>query len=83
MTAGEWFAFVALSAVILLSGLFALRAKHLVHATMLLAAMLVGVAGIFILLKAELLAGVQVLVYVGAILTLFLFTVMFTREANT
>ena len=82
MGVGEWVAFTVLSLIIVLSALFALRAKHLVHATMLLAAMLVGVAGIFVLLQAELLAGIQVLVYVGAILTLFLFTVMFTREAT-
>jgi NADH-quinone oxidoreductase subunit J len=40
---------------------------------------LAGVAGIFILLAAEFLAIVQILVYIGAIVVLFLFGIMLTR----
>ncbi|HWG89900.1 MAG TPA: NADH-quinone oxidoreductase subunit J [Candidatus Thermoplasmatota archaeon] len=48
------------------------------HATVWLAGSLLAVAGIFLTLGAEFLASVQVLVYVGAVITLILFTVMLT-----
>jgi hypothetical protein len=54
------------------------RVRELVHASMWLATMLLGVAGVFLTLGAEFLAVVQVLVYVGAVITLILFTVMLT-----
>src|SRR6185295_10319611 len=41
-----------------------------------LAATLLSVAGIFLTLHAEFLAGVQVIVYVGGILVLFVFVIM-------
>jgi NADH-quinone oxidoreductase subunit J len=40
---------------------------------------LAGVAGIYILLAAEFIAVVQILIYIGAIVVLFLFGVMLTR----
>jgi NADH-quinone oxidoreductase subunit J len=43
---------------------------------MFLAATLLSVAGIFLSLRAEFLAGVQVIVYVGGILVLFVFVIM-------
>ena len=53
--------------------------KNVVHAALYLVLVLSGVAGIFILLAAEFLAIVQVLVYIGAIVVLFLFGIMLTR----
>jgi len=53
--------------------------KNVVRAALFLAIVLGGVAGIFILLAAEFVAWVQVLVYIGAIVVLFLFGVMLTR----
>jgi NADH-quinone oxidoreductase subunit J len=50
-----------------------------VHAALYLVLVLAGVAGIFILLAAEFLAIVQILVYIGAIVVLFLFGIMLTR----
>jgi NADH-quinone oxidoreductase subunit J len=70
--------FVAMSALILLSAVMALRTRELIHATVWLAAMLLGVAGVFLTLGGEFLATIQVLVYVGAVITLILFTVMLT-----
>ena len=37
---------------------------------------LISVAGLFVLLRAEFLAGVQVFVYVGGVMVLFLFVIM-------
>lgn len=69
---------IVMGLVILASAIMVLRVKELVHATVWLATMLFGVAGIFLALGAEFLATIQVLVYVGAVITLILFTVMLT-----
>lgn len=69
---------ILMGVAILGSAIMVLRVKELVHATVWLATMLFGVAGIFLVLGAEFLATVQVLVYVGAVVTLILFTVMLT-----
>ncbi len=70
--------FAVLAIMIIGSALMVLFTRELVHATMWLAAMLLGVAGIFLTVGAEFLAVIQVLVYVGAVITLILFTVMLT-----
>ena len=74
--------FFAMSALILASAIMVLRTRELVHATVWLAALLFGVAGIFLTLGGEFLATIQVLVYVGAVITLILFTVMLTIPAE-
>jgi NADH-quinone oxidoreductase subunit J len=76
-----WFLVMGLLSVV--SAIMVLRVKQLVHATLWLATMLVGVAGIFLTLGAEFLAIIQVLVYLGAVVTLILFTVMLTTPAET
>jgi NADH-quinone oxidoreductase subunit J len=53
--------------------------KNVVHAALWLVLVLSGVAANFILLAAEFIAVVQVLVYIGAIIVLFLFGIMLTR----
>jgi hypothetical protein len=70
--------FFAMSALVLVSAWMVLRTVELVHATVWLAMMMLGVAGVFLTLGAEFLATIQVLVYVGAVITLILFTVMLT-----
>lgn len=71
--------FVVLSVVMLVSAVRVVTVKNVVHAALYLVLVLAGVAGIFILLAAEFLAVVQVLVYIGAIVVLFLFGIMLTR----
>lgn len=56
--------------------------KKLVHSAVYLAGAFIGTAGLFILLKAEFVAWIQVLVYVGAVVTLILFTIMLTRKGE-
>jgi NADH-quinone oxidoreductase subunit J len=53
--------------------------KNIVHAALYLVVVLAGVAAQYILLAAEFLGWVQVLVYIGAIVVLFLFGIMLTR----
>jgi NADH-quinone oxidoreductase subunit J len=68
--------FYVFSAVMVLSGLRVITAKNPVHAALFLVLAFFNAAGIWMLLKAEFLAIVLVLVYVGAVMVLFLFVVM-------
>ena len=63
-------------------GVAALRmvtTKNVVHAALYLVIVLSGMAALYVLLAAEFVAVVQVLVYIGAIVVLFLFGIMLTR----
>jgi NADH-quinone oxidoreductase subunit J len=53
--------------------------KHILHSAFYLAATLLCVAVYFILLRAEFMAAVQILVYMGSIVVLILFALMLTR----
>jgi NADH-quinone oxidoreductase subunit J len=55
------------------------RTKNVVHAALYLVVVLAGGAAQFILLGAEFVGWVQVLVYIGAVIVLFLFGIMLTR----
>ncbi len=74
---GEQIFFVIVSATVLGGGLWAAFAKRTFHAALGLGITLIGVAGIYILLNAPLIGILQVLVYVGGILTILVFAVMF------
>lgn len=76
----DWAGFLALSLATILGGLMVVLTKRLVHAALWLAIVLLSVAGWFLYFGSEFLAGIQLLVYVGAILTLILFAVMWTSE---
>ena len=71
-----------LAALILVSALWVVTLRNLFRAALSLGLVLVGVAGLFILLEAEFLAFVQILVYVGAILTLVVFAIMLTAKLH-
>ena len=55
------------------------RSPNVVHAALFLVVVLAGLAAQYILLAAEFVAWVQVLIYIGAIVILFLFGIMLTR----
>ena len=60
----------------LIAGLLTILARNAVHSAMFLISTLLSVAALFILLGAEFIAGVQILVYVGGVMVLFLFVIM-------
>ncbi|MBX9869296.1 MAG: NADH-quinone oxidoreductase subunit J [Burkholderiaceae bacterium] len=68
--------FYAFSAVLVFSALQVITARSPVQAALFLVLSFFTAAGIWLLLKAEFLAIVLVLVYVGAVMVLFLFVVM-------
>lgn len=70
-----WF-FWALALMTLMSGLFTVISRSAVHSAICLMMTLVTTAGLFLLMRAEFVMGVQILVYVGGIVVLFLFVIM-------
>lgn len=60
----------------ILAGLLTVMARNAVHSALFLISSLVSIAALFILLGAEFIAGVQILVYVGGVMVLFLFVIM-------
>lgn len=60
----------------LIAALLTVMARSAVHAALCLISSLVAIAALFVLLGAEFVAGVQVLVYVGGVMVLFLFVIM-------
>jgi NADH-quinone oxidoreductase subunit J len=70
------YVFYTLAAILLFAGLRVITARNPVHAALYLVLAFFTAAGIWILLEAEFLAIALVLVYVGAVMVLFLFVVM-------
>ncbi len=71
--------FLAVGGIVLASGVRVVTSKNMVHAVLFLVATLAGTAGLFLMLSAEFVAWVLVLVYIGAVIVLFLFGIMITR----
>jgi NADH:ubiquinone oxidoreductase subunit 6 (subunit J) len=67
-------------ALVAAGGIGAAVARNLVYAALALGLCLSGVGGLYLFLQAEYLAVVQMIVYVGGILILILFGVMFSRD---
>jgi NADH-quinone oxidoreductase subunit J len=72
--------FVIASAVAVLSAIYVVRTANLVHAALWLGLTLLVTAGLYAMLGASFLAGIQVLLYIGGVITLMLFAVMITRR---
>ncbi|MSP53659.1 MAG: NADH-quinone oxidoreductase subunit J [Gammaproteobacteria bacterium] len=70
------FIFYVFSALMLLSAVGTIISRNPVHGALFLVVCFVASAGIWLMLQAEFLGLVLVLVYVGAVMTLFLFVVM-------
>ncbi len=75
-------AFLLISILTIISSIMVVQSRKLVHSAVFLAGTLIGTAGLFILLEAEFIAWIQVLVYVGAVVTLILFTIMLTKKGE-
>lgn len=70
---------LALGAVAVGAAALVVTTRHLVRAGLHLVVCLGALAGLYLVLTAELVAWVQVLIYVGAVVVLLLFAVMLTR----
>lgn len=74
--------FYLLSGLTCLFALMVVTSRNVFHSAIYLAFTLIGVAGIYLFLDAEFLAAAQILIYVGAIVTLFVFSVMLTTKTR-
>lgn len=72
----EPIAFYTLAALVLGFGVLVITARNIVHSVLFLVATFLCVAVLYVMLAAELLAVIQVLVYAGGIVVLYLFVVM-------
>ena len=71
--------FGIIAAVMIFAALSVVTTKNVVHAALWLVIVLAGVAAQYILAAAEFVAVSQVMVYIGAVMVLFLFGIMLTR----
>ena len=72
----DWVVFLVAAAACLVGALGVVLASHPVHSALMLVLTLFGVAVLFVAQQAHFLAAVQVIVYAGAIVVLFLFVIM-------
>ena len=71
--------FGIIAAVMIVGALSVVTNRNVVHAALSLVVVMAGAAAQYLLLAAEFVAVTQVLVYIGAVMVLFLFGVMLTR----
>ena len=72
-------AFAVMAVTMVLAALRMVTTRNVVHAALYLVVVLAGAAGQFVLLGAEFVGVTQVMVYIGAIVVLFLFGIMLTK----
>src|SRR5687768_11243500 len=72
-------AFGIIAAATVFAGIRVVTTRNVVHAALWLVVVLAAVGGLFLLLGAEFVGVTQILVYIGAIVVLFLFGIMLTR----
>ena len=70
------------AALVLLSAVWVVTLRNLFRAALSLGLVLIGIAGLFLMLEAEFIAFAQILVYVGAVLTLVVFAIMLTARLH-
>ena len=82
MTGGAWYwvLFGLCAAWVIVTGIGVVALKNVVHAAVSMVMCFLGVAFVYVLLHAELLAIIQILLYVGAISVVILFAIMLTEQ---
>ena len=82
LTGWESVFFWVFSIAAIFAGLLTVMARNTIHSALFLISSLVSVAALFVLLHAEFIAGVQILVYVGGVMVLFLFVIMLVNVGS-
>lgn len=68
--------FYGLAAIMVVSSLMVILRKNPVHSALFLVLTFLCLAGLYLLLNAQFIAAIQVIVYAGAIMVLFIFVIM-------
>src|SRR5882762_10285776 len=74
--------FYLLAALTLVSGLLAVTTKQIFRAAIYLLFSLIGIAGLYFWMQYEFIAAVQIVVYVGGIVVLIIFSIFLTQQAG-
>jgi NADH-quinone oxidoreductase subunit J len=77
------FFFYLLSGIMILGGILVITRKNAVHSALALIGTLLAQAGIYLMLYAPFVAGVQIILYAGGIMVLFLFVIMLINIERT
>src|SRR5450631_4435414 len=77
------FFFYFLSIMAVASAIAVITRKNAVHAALSLIVTLVSLAGLYLMLYAPFVAGVQIVLYAGGIMVLFLFVIMLVNLERT
>lgn len=77
------FFFYLLSGLALLGGLAVITRRNAVHSALALIVTLLAIANLYLMLYAPFVAGVQIVVYAGGIMVLFLFVIMLVNLERT
>src|SRR6202171_11718 len=70
------FFFYLLAGIMLIGGILVITRKNAVHSSLALIVTLLAQAAIYLMLYAPFVAGVQIILYAGGIMVLFLFVIM-------
>ena len=76
------FIFIVLAITTVLSSVYVVTSKNLVRSAVALFFTLFGMAGFYVMLYADFVAGAQILIYVGGVLVLIIFGVMLTNKMD-
>jgi len=77
------FFFYLLAAVMIVGGILVITRKNAVHSALALITTLLAQAGLYLMLYAPFVAGVQIILYAGGIMVLFLFVIMLINIERT
>jgi NADH-quinone oxidoreductase subunit J len=77
------FFFYLLSGIMMLGGVLVITRKNAVHSALALIGTLLAQAGLYLMLYAPFVAGVQIILYAGGIMVLFLFVIMLINIERT
>src|SRR6187402_213827 len=79
---GSTVIFYMLAVLTLVSGFLSVTSRHIFRAAIYLLFSLVGIAGLFFWMQYDFIAAVQVVVYVGGITVLIIFSIFLTQQAG-
>jgi NADH-quinone oxidoreductase subunit J len=77
------FFFYLLAATMIIGGILVITRKNAIHSAMALITALLAQAGLYLMLYAPFVAGVQIILYAGGIMVLFLFVIMLISIERT
>jgi NADH-quinone oxidoreductase subunit J len=76
------FAFYSIAAFILITGVLAVTTRKIFRSAIWLLFSLIGIAALYFLLAVEFIAAVQIIVYVGGIVVLIIFSIFLTQKSG-